>query len=241
MTSGEKKLASQEIVEYFLRQIQDGNLKKGSHLPTELEMADMLDVSRIPLREAICALRTVGLLEARQGGGTYVTSVCDPSILGRMLYDFAILENVDLNQVIDVRLLLEPEAARQAALQGTQKQGESLLSLAEEYSKLSVIDHPLDQQNIRLSEIDKNFHLGIAKASHNDFLWMMLVVTQTSNEEMNAKNSLNMDEWGIRARKNFAEMHLEIARAIANHNGNLAKKCMEKHLQQVKRAFMMRP
>lgn len=241
MNTMSKRNASQEIVDYLLEQIQSGALKKGSKLPTEYELMEHLGVSRIPLREAICALRTVGILESRQGGGTYVTTKCDPTIMGRMLYDYAVLENVDLHQVLEVRMLLEPEAARQAALQATQRQREEILQIAQEYK--TVVDHldDLSDGRLQMSRWDKSFHQAIAKASSNDFLWILLVVADTSFGELNTRNARDMGEWGVRYRDLFAQQHLEIAQAILDENSSLAKKIMEKHTQQIRMALSARP
>lgn len=236
-----KQTASQDIVNYLLRQIQSGALRKGDKLPTEHELTALLGVSRIPLREAICALRTVGLLESRQGGGTYVTTRCEPAILGRMLYTFALLENVSLHQVIDVRMLLEPESARQAALQATQRQREEIAELAAQYRELAQNYTASAEADAQIAKLDRELHKAIAVASHNDFLWMMLTVSGTSFDELNAKNSRALDEWGERNRLQFAEQHCAVAQAIVEGNAAQARKAMEKHLQQIKNALTARP
>lgn len=241
MNTNNKRNASQEIVDYLLDQIQKGALKKGSKLPTEYELTEMLGVSRIPLREAICSLRTVGLLESRQGGGTYVTTKCDPAVMGRMLYDYAVLENVDLHQVIDVRMLLEPEAARQAALQASQRQKEEIWELAQAYRVCQESYAETPDADANMGKLDREIHQAIAKASRNDFLWMLLVVAGTSFGELNAKSSRDTDEWGERNRQIFVQQHMDIAQAILDGNAAQAKKIMEKHIQQIKLALTTRP
>lgn len=236
-----KRNASQLIVDYILDQIQNGYLKKGDKLMTEHEFSELLGVSRIPLREALCALSTVGILESRQGGGTYVTSKCDPSVLGRMLYDYALLENVDLKQVLDVRLLLEPEAARQAALQASQRQREEIWEVAEEYRKVAETASGAEQDNQKTVELDRKLHQLIAKASHNDFLWMILAVAETSFNELNNSNYLLTRDHAVQDRQFFAQQHTEIAQAILKSDAASAHKAMEKHLQFIKKAHIANP
>src|SRR3712207_1697225 len=60
--------------------IVDGELEPGSRLPVEHDLAAALGVSRGSLREGVRALAMMGVLETRQGDGTYVTSL-DPSVL----------------------------------------------------------------------------------------------------------------------------------------------------------------
>lgn len=236
-----KRNASQLIVDYILDQIQNGYLKKGDKLMTEHEFSELLGVSRIPLREALCALSTVGILESRQGGGTYVTTKCDPSVLGRMLYDYALLENVDLKQVIDVRILLEPEAARQAAIQASQRQREEIWEIAEAYHQVSENYSGAELDNQRTVELDRKFHHLIAKASHNDFLWMILAVAGTSFSELNNSNYLLTSDHGAQDRHVFAQQHMDIAQAILQSDAASAYKTMEKHLQFIKKAHVANP
>ena len=234
-----KRNASQMIVDYILEQIQQGYLKKGDKLMTEHEFSELLGVSRIPLREALCALVTVGILESRQGGGTYVTTKCDPSMLGRMLYDYALLNNVTLRQVVDVRILLEPEAAKLAAIEGSQRQKEEIWALAEEYNRVIENYRGTEADNQRIYSLDGEIHQLIAKASHNEFLWMILSVSATSFAELNNKNYLLTDDKGAKDRHLFAQQHCELAQAILDGNGTAAYKIMDKHLQFIKNAHML--
>ena len=230
-----KQNYSQMIVDYILKQIEDKKLKKGDKLMTEQEFSDLLGVSRIPLREALCSLRTVGLLEAKQGGGSYVTSQCDPHILGRMMFNYAVLENVSQSQVIDVRALLEPEAARQAALQGSQRQKEEILKAAQDYQQEVEHYEGSDAQNKRISELDRDLHQFIFKASHNEFLWLILSITEMSSMELNRQNMLSgSNPNAAKSRQTFKDHHLEVAEAIMQGDGDRAYKVMEKHLQTIR-------
>lgn len=231
-----KRNASQLIVDYILDQIQRGALKKGDKLMTEHEFSELLGVSRIPLREALCALSTVGILESRQGGGTFVTTKCDPSVLGRMLYDYALLANVDLHQVIGVRILLEPESARQAAFQASQRQKEEIWELAEAYRKVAENCTGLESDTPKIAELDRSLHLQIARASHNDFLWMVLTITHPSFMAMNTNNFFNTRDHAEKDRKLFSQHHSDIAQAILDGDGAKAHKIMDKHLQYIKNA-----
>jgi GntR family transcriptional repressor for pyruvate dehydrogenase complex len=233
-----KRNASQMIIDYILDQIQKGYLKRGDKLMTEQEFSELLGVSRIPLREALCALSTVGILESRQGGGTYVSTKSDPSMLGRMLYDYALLDNVDLRQVIDVRLLLEPEAARQAAIQSSQRQREEIWALAEEYRELMEHYAGTEADNRKTMRLDRQLHQAVAQASHHDFLRMVLSITGTSFAELNNRNYLLSNDQGAKERKAFSQHHTELAQAILSSNAPAAYKAMEKHLQHIKRAHM---
>src|ERR1700759_384888 len=62
------------------KRIESGELKRGSQLPTELELRDAYGASRNTIRDAIKRLISQGLVETRQGQGTFVTRVIDPFV-----------------------------------------------------------------------------------------------------------------------------------------------------------------
>jgi GntR family transcriptional regulator len=69
-----------QIAEALREQIESGQLKRGSQLPTELELRAMYSASRNTIRDAIKRLTSQGLVETRQGQGTYVTLIIDPFV-----------------------------------------------------------------------------------------------------------------------------------------------------------------
>jgi DNA-binding GntR family transcriptional regulator len=69
-----------QIAETIREQIESGQLKRGSQLPTEIELRDVHGASRNTIRDAIKRLTSQGLVETRQGQGTYVTQIIDPFV-----------------------------------------------------------------------------------------------------------------------------------------------------------------
>ena len=68
-----------QIVELFRRMIEQGELTPGEKLPTEMELSKSFGVSRVTLRQALSILKTDGLLDRKQGNGTFVAkSLADP-------------------------------------------------------------------------------------------------------------------------------------------------------------------
>jgi GntR family transcriptional repressor for pyruvate dehydrogenase complex len=74
------KKISEEIVTQIKVLISDGQLKPGERVPSERELAALLGVSRPSVREAIMVLEAMGLVESRQGGGTFVRSLTETSL-----------------------------------------------------------------------------------------------------------------------------------------------------------------
>ena len=131
----------------------------GQRIPTEAALAESLGVGRNTVREAVRALAHSGLLEVRQGDGTYVRATSEVSCATRRLC------GSELREVLGVRRSLEVEAARLAATVRTEEE-------------LATITELLDQRDeaYRVEDIetfvrvDTEFHLAVVRAGHNALL-----------------------------------------------------------------------
>ena len=88
--------------------IMSGRFEVGDKLPSEKELCQVFNVSRVPVREALCALELNGLVDSVQGGGVYVRNL--PSEKDDLPQD------VEPQEIIRARMVLEPDIAREAAL-----------------------------------------------------------------------------------------------------------------------------
>lgn len=227
-----KKSTSQTIVEYILDQIQSGNIKKGDRIMTEHEFSELLGVSRVPIREALCVLSTVGLLESRQGGGRYVTNKYNTDILGHMLYDYAILEDVSLEQTMDVRFLLEPEIARRAASLATPEQRKQIWEISTSYCVAANAYSGSEREFRNIIALDHDFHQSIAEASKNPFLSMLFAIITYSFEAFQRRRyergGDNQQHW-----QTLSIEHLDIAKSILAQDADAAYQAMMRHLRLI--------
>lgn len=162
---GEPSRSRSNIVIDGIRQmIMGGELVAGSRLPIERELGERLGVSRGPLREGVRALVILGVLETRQGDGTYVTSL-DPSQLFEPLAILAELQSPENNvHLLAVRRAIEPDAAARAAVLISDDE------LAEAGRILDQGEGLLADEDIDLEatiDVDTAFHRLIAHASGN--------------------------------------------------------------------------
>lgn len=155
------KRISDEIFAQIKNLIVEGKLKPGDKLPPERELAKQMGVSRPTLREAINKLEARGLLEQRQGGGTYVKSLGDETL------DFAFEEYANKKHAIvdlmEVRKILETWAAYTAAERITEEEIKQL----EQY--LKEMEDALEGGQIGYDS-DADFHSTISYATKNIFL-----------------------------------------------------------------------
>ena len=108
---------SNEVTEQLKQSILLGHFKPGDKLPSERELAEDFQVSRVAIREALRALENAGFIATRQGitGGAFVTDLSFQQLTNSFL-DLFLCEKLSIPELYHVRRLIEPEVARLAAL-----------------------------------------------------------------------------------------------------------------------------
>ncbi|HCT78617.1 MAG TPA: GntR family transcriptional regulator [Micromonosporaceae bacterium] len=149
-----------QIIEQLRAQISSGEWPIGTRIPTEPDLVAALGVGRNTVREAVRALVHSGVLERRQGSGTYVTARHElTGVVSRRM------EAAELAESIEVRRAFEVEAARLAATRRTA-------------ADLKALDAALDAREAAWAsgvaadfvEADAALHMQIVKAAHNSML-----------------------------------------------------------------------
>ncbi|MGW6569477.1 FadR/GntR family transcriptional regulator [Streptomyces sp. NPDC054975] len=151
---------SDQVITELRNQITSGEWPVGSRIPTEPELVDQLGVARNTVREAVRALAHNGLLDIRQGSGTYVVATSE--LAGVMHRRFA---DSDPRHIAELRSTLESSAARLAAHRRTDrdmKQLDALLAGREEAWASGDAE--------RFVTADGAFHHAVVVASHNEVL-----------------------------------------------------------------------
>ncbi|WP_333741362.1 FadR/GntR family transcriptional regulator [Streptomyces sp. IBSBF 2806] len=154
---------SEQVIAALRTQITSGEWPVGSRIPTEPELVEQLGVARNTVREAVRALAHNGLLDIRQGSGTYVVATSE--LAGVMHRRFA---DADPGHIAELRAALESSAAGLAAERRTEKdlkQLEALLLRREEAWESGDAE--------AFVAADTTFHLAVVAASHNDVLTAM--------------------------------------------------------------------
>ncbi|HEX8346054.1 MAG TPA: FadR/GntR family transcriptional regulator [Actinoplanes sp.] len=198
---------SDDAVEAIKNMILDGRLRPGDRLPVEKNLAATLGLSRGTLREAVRALTLIGVLDTRQGDGTYVTSL-EPHVLMASL-SFA----VDLHQgngallLLETRRVLESYATGQAATLLGSADLARLDELLTEADRL-VQDDPVDHDALLAN--DQEFHRTIVRATGNAV--MASLIESLSGQTMRARLWRELADEGA-ARRTVAE-HRAIAEAL---------------------------
>jgi GntR family transcriptional repressor for pyruvate dehydrogenase complex len=152
---------SEKLAQTLEKSIRQGTLKTGEKLPTENALVDTHGVSRTVVREAFSRLKTLGLIETRQGSGSFVKALPQPDARKLKLIPDGSVDAV--LKVVEVRRALEAESAALAAERGTTK------SLQKIKQAMRALDKAVASGGDGVSE-DVAFHAAIAQAANNPFL-----------------------------------------------------------------------
>nr|WP_297403725.1 FadR/GntR family transcriptional regulator [uncultured Marinobacter sp.] len=144
-------------IESLRKAIETGGWSIGDRLPVESELSDALGVSRNTVREAVRVLVHAGMLETRQGDGTYVRATRDA---GETLRRIA---RTQLADQLEVRIMLETEAAKLAASRRTEQDLRNMTSALDARARAG------DDLQDRIRH-DEEFHHALVVASHNPAL-----------------------------------------------------------------------
>ncbi len=161
-TVGEPKRKSALVVEQILLAIQSGEFEHGTRLPSERELSDEMGVSRNSVREALTALKLIGVLETRTGAGSFVTVSRVPSFDTTLILD-ELLGEEDLVKVWEARREIEISLAKlaveRADAAGLANVRDALRRLEEAISEeLAVEEYLL---------LNSEFHASIAECASN--------------------------------------------------------------------------
>ena len=139
--------------------VRSGQLGRGSRLPSEPRLAEMLHVSRASLREALKGMMFLGLLKARPGDGTYLRPSLS-SMVSRHFQWMLLLQEIKYLELYELRQILEPAAAALAARRATREDQERMRS-ALEGMRAAMHDPEL------FVRAEMEFHDAITRASNN--------------------------------------------------------------------------
>src|SRR5712692_388211 len=218
---------NQRISDEILRQIRDavlhGKFEAGDRLPNERALAEQFAASRTSVREALRGLEQAGVIYIKKGvsGGVFVADP-DHRLVSRPFQTLLQLRKVTMDNIVEVRLIFEPEAARLAALRAKPEDLKELEQVIE--SMTSMIEG-----GERPTSFDLKFHKLIARAAGNPILEMlsesMLEVASQVITELHP--SIDVFFYGF-------DGHREVFEAVCNRDGDLAFRLMSNHIVDVK-------
>lgn len=214
-----KVTAAEQVVTRVRGLIERGEVKSGDRLPPERDLAQQLGVSRPSVRSGLKSLAAMGIVQIRQGAGTFITGG-PPELASEPLRFLAALHGFSRAQMFEARLVLEVSVAGLAAERAS---AEKLMAISDETTGMFA---SLDQPEVFLDH-DIRFHQAVAAAADNPIL--------ASVVEMVSKLFYEYRHHRIRSARDLrltAEEHRSIYQAIRSRDAERARGAMGQHLRR---------
>lgn len=215
---GQRETVVEAIARALIDYIARKGLQPGSKLPTERELVEMTGASRLPLREALCMLKGLGVLEAKHGKGIYVKPLDIGAVFEALSPLLKVHAGLDKDHIATVRHYLEGGVAEMAALNRTEE-------------NLAVMRLAIDQMWVNLAERavyirhDMTFHHELGRATHNPIFQALMSCIADLFVEI---------QWLYPNRTDFfeeaTEEHERVFEAVRDGDGPRAKAAIREHI-----------
>lgn len=215
----------EEVAEAIYEMIRTDQVKPGEKLDSVQQLAENFQVGRSAIREALTSLRAMGLVEMKQGEGTFVKEF-EPEQITFPLSTAILMNQEDIAQLLEVRKIIEIGTAAAAAKKRTSQH----LSMLEE----ALEEMKNAQGNETLGEkADLQFHLALADAAQNPLLLsLMNHVSGLMGETMKETRRVWLFSKQTTVERLYNE-HKNIFEAVKEQNEEKASKFMLVHLENV--------
>lgn len=206
---------SKQVSDKLETMIESGMYEIGQKIPTESELMQIFEVSRNTIREAVRSLTWSGILEVKQGDGTYVRS--SSRFHANMKQKYA---QVSLEDITEARNCIEVTIAHMAAMR---RQEEDINKITMAYAKRKELKAGCKEN----TKADIEFHMAIAEACHNSILIDLYQSISDYLESHIAERNLDSQ---IDFEK-IDQLHEELFYAVIDQNADLASTCAENILK----------
>lgn len=219
------------IVDQIFDAVKSGAIKPGDSLPPEHQLAQTFNVGRSSVREALSALKLVGIVEGRPGLGTFIRSSSSPSdFLDRAVHLLHLIAEENPLELIEARLCVEPYVVTLAASNRTEEDLKRCDLLLSEM-KNDVIGHGYLNR-------DSELHIVFAEMSQNAILTDMVRGLHGRMEGQSWRTFklgiLDDEERMIR----YHEEHVAVFNAIKEQDAERAREIMRLHIEQIREDFL---
>jgi GntR family transcriptional repressor for pyruvate dehydrogenase complex len=214
---------SDEVYKQIVSLISSGKLNPGDKIPSERELAADLRISRQSIREALNRAEVMGLIEVRQGEGSFILS----SVKKFLKPPLTLIIEKEAERIFDfleIRKLVEGWCAEKAAIEATEEELEDMAGILDEMKKVVSKDKQWE-------ELDLNLHLSFAKATHNVIAVHIMEALKSNFKPFFrfTKSMPSSEKIDI-----LWQHHYEIFKAIKQRDPETSKKKVVEHLNYIR-------
>ena len=210
----------EQVLLQLKKMLIDGEWAPGSKIPSENELAELFEVSRITVRQALQKLNALGLIETRLGDGSYVRNLDIGDSMNALIPVMYLGDQSDA-QVFEFRQIIETGCTKLAVNRATKKDIEELKIILAEMVSCK------DNSDIKgFSKADLKFHFKLAQITRNAlFIKTNSILQDVLEQSMDTV----IDKMGF---ENGIYYHQQIIRAFENRNEDEAVKMMTAHIEK---------
>nr|WP_319514949.1 FadR/GntR family transcriptional regulator [uncultured Cohaesibacter sp.] len=204
------------VADQIAELIRQGALEPGQKMPPDVELVELLQVSRPTIREAMISLEMMGYVETRFGYGAFVAQRLPTKGLG-------LIDDCSFSELVEARYWLEADIAAVAALTIS---AEEVAELREILRKMKEPDLPVQE----LDTYDADFHLGIAQATQNNMFISIMDLIWSIRERFPNWARIRRQILGVK--ENIVAIQKEhdvILEALEAHDPVAARRAMQFH------------
>ena len=218
------------IIEQIKSAIHAGMLKPGDRLPSERELAERFQASRISIREALKRLEASGLVTVKVGSGVFVAQM-DSKPMSESLFSILRIQNGTIDDLTEARLIFEPSVAGLAAEKVTPEEIATLEENTRQAEMAIKSDLSAYEQNIE-------FHYLIAQATRNLTITLtmrtMLDVMKDMSSDIARENPpQNVNKFAYQALR----VHKDIVTALKERDAKQVYSLMRKDILRIQKGL----
>ena len=161
-----KRIKNESVAKTVMEQIKTALINKtllpGDRLPTETEMCTSMGVGKSSIREAIKMLSILGVVETRQGDGTFISSSVGEHCVNPLVYQL-LIDYGNNTDIAELRSMFEPAYTLLALKKATHEDIKHITSISEDFKEKVKF-------KVQKADDDLNFHRAILEATHNPLI-----------------------------------------------------------------------
>lgn len=220
---------TRSVVEVFKEKFLNGEIAPGQTLPSERELAEQFKVSRTTIREAIIALKVMGLIDMTQGKRATVKAPSVDSVLEIL----SLVTPLDQNKIIsllELREIFEPPCVRLATVKATPQELQEINQSLNEMGRSG--NNPEE-----FFKADYQFHLNIMLATHNEMIVIFYTIFQPLLKSLARRTLVEIEETNS-AFEVQTRNHEKILQAMSQGNADLAGHSAQELITETKNRYL---
>ena len=219
VTPIKKQSVVEQIYEQLRTKIISGELRPGDQLPTEAELCQMYQVSRTSVRQALGKLSSLGFVEAKTGGGTFIKEADGSQVMDKLILH-TFLNKRSLAEIVEFRHLMEPPVTRLACQKASDEDIQKLCCI---YQRMETAEKHLEA----FARLDFLFHMTIAEISRNPYV---IKTYEAMDEILLSAFSETIVAYGNQGGWRY---HQQIIEAFQRKDAILAGSIMQEHMDHL--------